>query len=144
MVLNYFEMVGISLQKTEISRALDCSIPPTSYHHFVMRVPILLLILTIGPFTQGIAQNGLSERPEYPTTVRTYTSCEPGHLWIDADWTWNPTSQSYDFREGRCVKSKRNHVYVAGYWKLEEGKWFWVEGEWVRIKSSGIARSRNP
>lgn len=136
--------VGKFLQTAEISQALDLSILPTSYQHSAMKTPILLLILTIGLFANSQAQVEVENRPEYPETVRIMSSCEPGYIWVDAEWIWNPATSQYDFVEARCIKSRKKHVYVPGYWKYQNEKWTWIEGEWLKIRNSRFARSRNP
>lgn len=68
-----------------------------------------------------------------PKTPAYSKAASPGttYMYVQDDWTWNPTTNTWDWNGNRWVeRPKVNETWVPGHWTNTTDGWMWVEGHW--------------
>jgi len=69
-----------------------------------------------------------------PTYTETYRSESPSnvHIWVDGNWHYNHSTQTYVHSDGYWTKSNHGRKFVPGHWKSTPKGHRWVNGHWTR------------
>jgi hypothetical protein len=53
------------------------------------------------------------------------------YTYIKEDWTWNPSTNSWDWHGNRWETAPQPaQKWVPGHWRKVPGGWTWVDGHW--------------
>ena len=77
-----------------------------------------------------IKKHWVKMKPAAPTYTRVVS---PGdnYYYIKEDWTWNPTTSTWDWYGNRWVETPATtRTYVPGHWMQTSDGWNWVDGYW--------------
>ena len=55
----------------------------------------------------------------------------PGHVWVAGQWRWQ--GGRYLWVRGRWVKPRPGYLWVDGHWRRTRRGWVWVPGRWKRV-----------
>lgn len=81
------------------------------------------------------AQQIVNKRLHPQKTVQPIETCSTGNVWVKGHWSWNDADSTYEWTDGKCIKIKRGHYYIQGFWKRVDTGWIWEPGKWVKIRS---------
>lgn len=70
------------------------------------------------------------KRPVMPTVTRV-VSPGPDYVWIDEDWKYNTTTNSYEWTGGHWMQPPAaGQHYYKGKWKKDKKGYSWSSGYW--------------
>jgi hypothetical protein len=73
----------------------------------------------------------ISSEPTYTETSRPSTPSDV-HVWVEGNWEWNRSNQTYVHRDGHWSKPHHSRKFIAGHWTSSERGHRWVNGHWER------------
>ena len=71
------------------------------------------------------------EAPPPPRVEVRPAPPQPGMVWQDGHWEWNPRTQTYAWVSGEFAAPPRPQAgWVPGHWQKRPDGWIWTPGRW--------------
>lgn len=69
-----------------------------------------------------------------PVYTETYRPESPGnmHIWVEGNWNYNHSTQSYVHKDGYWKKSHHGRKFIPGHWVSTPKGHRWIDGHWTR------------
>ena len=72
----------------------------------------------------------VTTRPVMPTVTKV-VSPGPDYVWVDEDWKYNPSTNTYEWTGGHWVQvPSTGKKYFKGKWKKDKKGYTWESGTW--------------
>lgn len=101
------------------------------------KILLVALCLSLGAPMIASAQDKVKVKKHWikvkPAPPTYSQSSSPGrtYYYIKEDWTWNPTTNTWDWYGNRWIETPATTpTYVPGHWMQTSEGWSWVDGYW--------------